>query len=81
LSLKKFQAAGGFGFKNRSTINWKLGNKVKATIYSNAWRVIGANSAPSKIDLPISLNSTLKKVKVALADAVIVGAKLCSLRI
>jgi hypothetical protein len=55
LSLKKNQAAGGFGFKNRATINWKLANKVEATIYSNAWRVVGANSAPSKIDLPISL--------------------------
>jgi hypothetical protein len=101
LSQKKFQAAGGFGFKNRLTITWKSANKVKATIYLNAWRVVGANSAPSEIDLPISLrdklgtlfaagscskrdaseadltmnlNSTLKKDKVALAEAVIIGA-------
>jgi hypothetical protein len=82
-------------------MNWKSANEVKATKYSNAWRVVGANSSPSKIDLPISLrdklgtlfatgscsncdasgadltinlNSMLKKVKVALVEAVIIGA-------
>ncbi len=49
------RAPSQFGFKNRSTINWKLVIEVKATINLNAWRVVGANCASSKIDLPIKL--------------------------
>ncbi len=43
-----------FGFKNRLTINWKSAIEAKATINLNAWRVVGANCASSKIDLPIN---------------------------
>ncbi len=48
-----------FGFKNRLTINWKSAIEVKATNNLNAWKVVGANSAPSKIDLPIKLRDKL----------------------
>ncbi len=49
-----------FGFKNRSTINWKLAIEVKATINLNAWIVVGANCASSKIDLPIELRDKIE---------------------
>ncbi len=45
--------------KKRSTINWKLANKAETTINLNAWKVVGANSAPSKIELPINLRDKL----------------------
>jgi hypothetical protein len=48
-----------FGFKNWSTINWKSASEVQATINLNAWKVVGTNSAPSKIDLPIKLRDKL----------------------
>jgi hypothetical protein len=48
------RAPSQFGFKRRSTINWKPAIEVKAAINLNAWRIVGANCAPSKIDLPIN---------------------------
>jgi hypothetical protein len=48
-----------FGFKNRLTINWKSAIEVEATINLNAWRVVGANHASSKIDLPIKLRDKI----------------------
>ncbi len=57
-----------FGFKNRSTINWKLAIEVKATINLNAWRVVGANRASSKIDLPINLRNKLGVILCVLFD-------------
>ena len=53
------RAPSQFGFKNRSTINWKSAIEVKATINLNAWRVVGANCASSKIDLPIKLRDKI----------------------
>jgi hypothetical protein len=48
-----------FRFKNRSTINWKLAIEVEAIINLNAWRVVGANHASSKIDMPIKLRNKI----------------------
>ncbi len=53
------RAPSQFGFKNRLTINWKLEIEVEATINLNAWRVVGANCASSKIDLPIKLRDKI----------------------
>jgi hypothetical protein len=49
-----------FGFKSRLTINW--------TINLNAWRVVGANCASSKIDLPINLRDKLGVILCVLFD-------------
>jgi hypothetical protein len=57
-----------FGFKKRLTINWKLAIEVKATINFNAWRVVGANCASSKIDLPINLRDKLGVILCVLFD-------------
>jgi hypothetical protein len=40
----------------------KLAIEVEATINLNAWRVVGANRASSKIDLPIKLRDKLAGV-------------------
>jgi hypothetical protein len=53
------RAPSQFGFKNSSTINWKSAIEVEATIDLNAWRVVGANCASSKIDLPIKLRDII----------------------
>ncbi len=46
-----------------STTNWKLAIDIKkATINSNAWKVVGANHAPSEINSPINLNDLSWKV-------------------
>jgi hypothetical protein len=62
------RAPSQYGFKNRSTINWKLAIEVKATINLNAWRVVGANCASSKIDLPINLRNNLGVILCVLFD-------------
>ncbi len=56
------------GFKNRSTVNWKSAIEVEATINSNAWKLAEANSAPSKIDLPINLKDKLGVILCVLFD-------------
>jgi hypothetical protein len=62
------RAPSRLGFKNRSTINWKPVIDVEATINSNAWKVAEANSAPSKIDLPINLRDKLGVILCILFD-------------
>ncbi len=57
-----------FRFKNRSTINWKSAIEVEATINLNAWRVVGANRASPKIDLPINLRDKLGVILCVLFD-------------
>ncbi len=42
--------------------------EVKATINLNAWRVVGANHASSKIDLPINLRDKLGVIFRVLFD-------------
>jgi hypothetical protein len=44
------------------TTNWKSAIDIEATIYSNAWKVVGANCAPSEMNLPIIFNNLLQKM-------------------
>ncbi len=62
------RALSRFGIKNRSTIIWKSAIEVEAIINSNAWKVAEANSAPSKIDLPINLRDKLGVILCVLFD-------------
>ena len=63
-----YSAPSRYGFKNRSTINWKSAIEVEATINLNALKIVGANCASSKIDLPWNLMDKLGVIVCALFD-------------
>ncbi len=62
------RAPSEFEIKIDLTINWKSAIEVEATINLNAWRVVGANCASSKIDLPINLRDKLGVILCVLFD-------------